>query len=1056
MDVASDNLVDAIINKKHTDGECWINTLIDHYEETLMNTKKWESKRMTRDKILKLMNLNEEEFKDNGASVEDMEPVFEEFKLTVRLYNCIGQKVYTYDPLNKNKSITVLFGMIKGNHIYTMNDNIKSIAQKELEESMKICASTDFRLNSKDKPVKYVVFNGIDDIMGIVEENEDEEEVNLVSGKNLNTVFCEFKRAKYEPKIIMGAGGNVASLKVKFNGLILNIRSQSLIDCAVDTCIDSRNADMFNKVNEAFFNFNKGMFNPNHKSYYHNDDLKIFSMAHSIAPSGYFESIIEGKNTHIELDRRKAYTKSTMDIFTVPVFSEFDIWLKYDYSKNDFNKMNALTLYLVKSKVRHLFFNRTYNLIYGKFLKTYAENVEIIYYKIPSNTYKVNYKKLINELWELKLDEDEEKDKLKKKMIACINIGLLEKQTTTAKKSVVFSKMVDAFYYQEKYGGDISIITETKWDGEVNDNDDDCLLEFDDKGNVIEPMINEKDIPVIVDECKHYVLNISDTKTLMNGYRFIKELILQHHNFDMNEAYETLMRDDVMVYSVKTDAFVIDKCNLAKAREVLKFGSEIGYWRWSDKFNFPSKAFSKQPSVLCNITEYENDTGKVKDEWNTDEIIDEHIMTNRRLMIRGDVPGTGKSFICQHLQERNYKVLFVVPTNNLKQECGAEAMTINKFFGISYGDERLEKFDYSDVDVIVFDEIYFHNVSKWALIWNFCKTNPDKIILATGDTKQLKNPERVSNVVSFGKYADHCIDLIFENNIMLYECKRLKTEEDRKKLYDIKRLIFNNEPVLNVIEKYFGWSDGNEICENNIAYTNKTWREVSSKMRKMKGIEDEYVIGEYVICRKYIKTKGTKFNVNFKFRISNIVGDIVVLENVATDVKQNIEMKVLRKHFIYAYCYTTHSKQGCSVDDDIVIYDWSKWYCSKNWYWTSVSRARDLNRVKFHKYDVDENDMSRLRVETYFKNKVLNYIEQDKKSNRPIDDDEYVDVDFLMDMMNTQCENCNEPLVIDFEDGKVSSNISCQRLNNELAHYKSNCIPLCVQCNCAFSNKISM
>ena len=144
--------------------------------------------------------------------------------------------------------------MIKGNHIYTMNDNIKSIAQKELEENMKLCASTDFRLNSKEKPVKYDFFNGIDDIMGIVEANEDtEEEVNLVSGKNLNTIFCEFKRAKYEPKIIMGAGGNVSSLKVKFNKLILNIRSQSLIDCAVDNCIDSNSADMFNKVNEAFF-----------------------------------------------------------------------------------------------------------------------------------------------------------------------------------------------------------------------------------------------------------------------------------------------------------------------------------------------------------------------------------------------------------------------------------------------------------------------------------------------------------------------------------------------------------------------------------------------------------------------------------------------------------------------------------------------------------------------------------------------------------------------------------------------------------------------------------
>ena len=82
---------------------------------------------------------------------------------------------------------------------------------------------------------------------------------------------------------------------------------------------------------------------------------------------------------------------------------------------------------------------------------------------------------------------------------------------------------------------------------------------------------------------------------------------------------------------------------------------------------------------------------------------------------------------------------------------------------------------------------------------------------------------------------------------MLYECKRLKTEEDRNKLKDIKRFIFNNEPILNIIETHFGWSDGNEICENNIAYTNTTCREVSSKMRKMKGIEDEYVIGEYVI-----------------------------------------------------------------------------------------------------------------------------------------------------------------------------------------------------------------
>ncbi len=71
---------------------------------------------------------------------------------------------------------------------------------------------------------------------------------------------------------------------------------------------------------------------------------------------------------YVEYLCMKAYTKSTIDIFEVPCFSEFDIWQKDDYSKNDFNKMNDLTLYLVKSRVRNLFFNRAYNLIYGKFL----------------------------------------------------------------------------------------------------------------------------------------------------------------------------------------------------------------------------------------------------------------------------------------------------------------------------------------------------------------------------------------------------------------------------------------------------------------------------------------------------------------------------------------------------------------------------------------------------------------------------------------------------------------------------------------------------------------
>lgn len=88
------------------------------------------------------------------------------------------------------------------------------------------------------------------------------------------------------------------------------------------------------------------------------------------------------------------------------------------------------------------------------------------------------------------MDKDKNKDKLKKKIIVSINIGLLEKQINIAKKSVVFLKMVDIFYYQEKYGDDISIIIEIKWNNEVYDNN--CLLEMDNKGNIIEKEIEEK------------------------------------------------------------------------------------------------------------------------------------------------------------------------------------------------------------------------------------------------------------------------------------------------------------------------------------------------------------------------------------------------------------------------------------------------------------------------------------------------------------------------------------------------------------------------------------
>ena len=52
----------------------------------------------------------------------------------------------------------------------------------------------------------------------------------------------------------------------------------------------------------------------------------------------------------------------------------------------------------------------------------------------------------------------------------------------------------------------------------------------------------------------------------MNGFRYIKDLLLQNHNFHMHDAYENL-KEAINVYVVKTDAFHIAKRDLKKTKK---------------------------------------------------------------------------------------------------------------------------------------------------------------------------------------------------------------------------------------------------------------------------------------------------------------------------------------------------------------------------------------------------------------------------------------------------------------------------------------------------------
>ena len=126
------------------------------------------------------------------------------------------------------------------------------------------------------------------------------------------------------------------------------------------------------------------------------------------------------------------------------------------------------------------------------------------------------------------------------------------------------------------------------------------------------------------DELKiYYILNLKDKAQLKNGFRWIKEILLQYHNFTMWETWWKLRNAKVSVYSVKTDAYTIQKKDEAKAREVLDFHNDVGGWRVSktDDIKLPTDEYTFVENKLIEIPVYESKEIEIEDEYNTDAIV---------------------------------------------------------------------------------------------------------------------------------------------------------------------------------------------------------------------------------------------------------------------------------------------------------------------------------------------------------------------------------------------------------------------------------------------------
>ena len=867
LDPQYETFKEAIKVEHYVKNECWFNTLTD-YKDTLMGDHKREKNKLTKEAILKIINKTEEDFKTKGASITDMTKVFEHFNLQVRIYDVFDTLIYKRDPIKRNHHIPALYAIVKNSHIYTASDNVNMLRQilpKSSNYDISVKASSEYHLN-EEEPVECKMITSLDDIR----KYTDHSEYTLVyNGYDLSHLFYLSKQAGYEPQVRFSAGF-VSELNFKFKikdkVIKYKVKTQNLVNNSIDGSICVRTEQIYNKMSKAMFNFNTALFKPTHKSYYNEVDVEIFKECRTIPPTGeinkqYYlynpktdkdDKYCYTPEVTTEIDVRKAYTSAFNKIAEIPVFTQFDIWKPFNGDASaeasrgirDVTDFHDLTLYLVKPTKRSLFFNKAYSLVYGMFLKHFVKQCKILYYKQPSRVYKVDYRKITAELWKTDISDKPAEDIRIKKLIANVNFGLLEKNTNKAHKGYAFDTLKEALYYQNKIGGKINRISGMYVDEiELPNGETDFV---------------EKDM-----DRKYYCLTVTDKATLRNGFIYIKELLLQHHNFKMHTDYTKLTENHIGVWSVKTDAFVVRKEHLRRAKNLIEFSDRIGGWRHEKSKNIaePTERWTPKKNELIPIPIFNNETRPIENEWDTESIAKD-IVTNNPMMIRSKYAGGGKSHIAKHFSKLGYNTLFVVPQNSLSQNINDDAVTTNKFFAIPVGDgEKLPEFDHSNYNCIVFDEIYMNGTHILNRIREFIKRNPNKIIIGAGDVKQLPPIEDLTNTRKPDEYADECINQIFKYNVMLTICKRLgpqgdPTAEANRKILDMMYddMWLHKLSLSEFVHKYFNTTGDMTESQKNIAYTNMRCLTVSNAIRKSLGKTDKYEVNEILICRFYKKT----------------------------------------------------------------------------------------------------------------------------------------------------------------------------------------------------------
>ena len=749
----------------------------------------------------------------------------------------------------------------------------------------------------------------------------------------------------------------------------------------------------------------------------------------------------------IALDMNKAYTSNLRNMIKFPSFNAFDKYQDYDQ-----HPIEDYTMYYIKAtrndEESSILFASRFSRAYGfKLNRISKELFEVISFKRPSNLTDTNAKQRIQELYKDKtLTTDA------KKQIINVLVGMLEKKSNNHHSCKLFLDKGEAQYYVDGTGGKVG---ELSFYEDLDDEADDGKHRLFATGNQEERTI--------------YTANHHKDRELVDGFLPIKEMVYDIQRLKLYKLYEECKSNGIEVHGIKTDCVLVKKSDHLQLLEV--FEKRICKKVGGLKIEHDKRLFGERLEMIENEEQHFPKTVEisleVKDEYDKEELGELNLTNNKILYLAKDA-GCGKSTASCCGFEKN-EVVFVSPFNaqsiELKKE-GYDGVTINKFFGKGMGDMNMGMaYDWSAKKLIVFDEILLNNIHYLNMVRDFVNKHGEEItIVANGDQNQLKPINfGVNNVKDETNYRMDCVKSIFPNTVILKKIKRLKSARDRNRMKRIKKAIFKGTPIEKICEE-FGIKMVRDMKDvettSNIAYfnfrCNYVNKAIHGKAKKPPDISKvnnvEVWEGLELQCKTHYKNKGGfKTFVNNLYRVEGIGKYIKIVDQADSNNVFHMERDMLWKIFALPYCYTCHSKQGCSIAEAITIFDANTPYVDRYWLYTAITRARELDKVSiFIHSDQSVAKLEESKLKQYIANKVNCYKEQDKLANRPITED-YVDWDWYEKEFgkNQSCHHCQKGFEWKVDkDKNITSDLTFDRLDDSICHSKGNLVLSCWYCNC--------